>query len=94
MNRYALALGGAGLLLGVSVLAAQAQVKPPITPPDPPKFDAQGKIDYVGAADILEFNAHTSLEPSGRAIKKSGTMSQYHPRLPKPRRNRGNSVPF
>jgi len=57
MNRYATALGGASLLLSVSVLAAQAQVKPPITPPDPPKFDAQGKIDYVGVADILEFKA-------------------------------------
>jgi peptide/nickel transport system substrate-binding protein len=57
MNKYALALGGASLLLSVSVLAAQAQTKPPITPPEPPKFDAQGKIDYVGVADILEFKA-------------------------------------
>ncbi|MET4636316.1 ABC transporter substrate-binding protein [Kaistia defluvii] len=86
MNRYALALGGAGLLLGVSVLAAQAQVKPPITPPDPPKFDAQGKIDYVGAADMLEFKALPEYHEPDWVTKNfvsTGKLPAVKDRLPK-----------
>lgn len=86
MNRYALALGGAGLLLGVSVLAASAQVKAPITPPDPPKFDAQGKIDYVGVNDILEFKALPEYHEPDWVTKNfvaSGKLPAVKDRLPK-----------
>ena len=51
------ALGGAGLLLGVSIIAAQAQTVTPTTPPDPPKFEAQGTPNFVGISDIFEFKA-------------------------------------
>ncbi|MCX5579800.1 ABC transporter substrate-binding protein [Kaistia terrae] len=86
MNKYALALGGASLLLSVSVLAAQAQTKPPITPPEPPKFDAQGKIDYVGVADILEFKALPDYHEPDWVTKNfvaSGKLPAVKDRLPK-----------
>ena len=53
-----LALTGA-LLLGVSVLATSvsAQEVQPTTPPDPPKFDAQSQVDFVGAKDLWEYRA-------------------------------------
>ena len=57
MRKHLFALGGAGLLLGVSLIAAQAQTVAPTTPPDPPKFDAQGTPNFVGIADIFEYKA-------------------------------------
>ncbi|MDB5539480.1 MAG: periplasmic alpha-galactoside-binding protein [Devosia sp.] len=62
MRKHLFALGGAGLLLGVSIIAAQAQIVPPTTPPDPPKFDAQGTPNFVGAKDLYEY----------------GTLPEYH----------------
>jgi peptide/nickel transport system substrate-binding protein len=47
----------AALLLGVSCAAAQAQTAAPTTPPDPPKFDAQGEPIFVNRSDILEYKA-------------------------------------
>jgi len=56
MRNRKIALGGAALLLGVSALAAQAQVTP-TTPPDPPEFAAQSEPVFVGISDILEYRA-------------------------------------
>ncbi|RYE54384.1 MAG: ABC transporter substrate-binding protein, partial [Rhizobiaceae bacterium] len=57
MRKPKYALGGAGLLLSVSILAAQAQTVQPTTPPDPPTFDAQGTPTFVGIKDIFEYKA-------------------------------------
>lgn len=47
----------AALLMGASGMAAQAQMAAPTTPPDPPKFDAQGEPIFVNRSDILEYKA-------------------------------------
>lgn len=57
MKTHAYALGGAGLMLGISLLAVQAQTVAPTTPPDAPQFDAQQVPTFVGIADIQEFKA-------------------------------------
>jgi peptide/nickel transport system substrate-binding protein len=57
MYRHLEALGGAGLLVGVSVVAVQAQMVEPTTPPDPPTFEAQGELVLVGRDDIQEFRS-------------------------------------
>jgi peptide/nickel transport system substrate-binding protein len=57
MPRHLIALGGAGLLLGVSSVALQAQMVEPTVPPDPPTFSAQGEVTLVGRDDIQEFKA-------------------------------------
>ena len=84
MNRK-LALSGA-LLLGVSLFATQAlsQVAP-TTPPDPPKFDAQGEPVFVNRADIYEYKALASYtEPAWvDAFVKAGTLPPVAERLPK-----------
>ena len=56
MHRYVLALGGAGLLLSVSAIAALSAEKPSV-PPDPPKFQAQQLPKFVSIGDILEYKA-------------------------------------
>ena len=50
------ALGGAGLLLSVSMLAIPAQELTGELP-DPPEFAAQSEPDFVSVSDILEFKA-------------------------------------
>ena len=57
LRKYKHALSGAALLLGVSTLAAQAQMVEPTTPPEPPSFDAQGQVEFVGVKDIFEYKA-------------------------------------
>lgn len=57
MRKPKYALGGAGLLLSISILAAQAQIVQPTTPPDPPTFEAQGQVSFVGVKDIYEYKA-------------------------------------
>ncbi|WP_417307867.1 ABC transporter substrate-binding protein [Devosia sp.] len=57
MRKPIYALGGAGLLLSVSMLAAQAQTVEPTTPPDPPAFEAQGTPNFVGITDMFEYKA-------------------------------------
>jgi peptide/nickel transport system substrate-binding protein len=57
MRRKNYALLGATLLLGVSTFAANAQLAEPTTPPDPPKFDAQGTPNFVSIKDIFEYKA-------------------------------------
>src|SRR5690606_3890927 len=57
MRKRIYALGGAGLLLSVSMIAAQAQTVTPTTPPDPPTFEAQGTPNFVGIKDMFEYKA-------------------------------------
>ncbi|WP_029075090.1 ABC transporter substrate-binding protein [Kaistia adipata] len=86
MKHSVLALSAASLLLGVSVSAALAQVKAPINPPDPPKFDAQGQVDYVGAADILEYKALPEYHEPDWVTKnfvETGKLPAVKDRLPK-----------
>ena len=57
MNKHLKALGGAALLVTVSVIAVQAQMVAPTVPPDPPKFAAQGTPNFVSAKDIYVYKA-------------------------------------
>jgi peptide/nickel transport system substrate-binding protein len=45
------------LLLSASTLATASFASDPTVPPDPPKFEAQGQIKFVGGSDIEEFKA-------------------------------------
>lgn len=85
MKKHAYALGGAGLMLGISLLAAQAQTVAPTTPPDAPKFDAQQVPTFVGIADIQEFKALPEYhEPEYvKAFVDAGTLPPVAERLPK-----------
>lgn len=86
MRKPKYALGGAGLLLSVSILAAQAQTVQPTTPPDPPTFDAQGTPTFVGIKDIFEFKALPEYhEPEWVKTKyvDAGTLPPVAERLPK-----------
>lgn len=85
MKHYAKALGGAGLMLGISLIVAQAQTVAPTTPPDPPKFDAQQIPTFVGVKDILEFKALPEYhEPEYvKAFVDAGKLPPVAERLPK-----------
>jgi peptide/nickel transport system substrate-binding protein len=56
MRRYAYVLGGAGLMLGVSLLAVNAQESTGELP-DPPAFAAQSAPNFVSINEILEYKA-------------------------------------
>lgn len=43
--------------LGVSMIALSANAFETTTPPEPPQFPAEGKINYVARDSILEFKA-------------------------------------
>ena len=86
MRNHVIALSGAGLMMGVSMLAAQAQSVAPTTPPDPPKFDAQQTPSFVGIADILEYKALPEYhEPDWvvKAFVDAGKLPPVEERLPK-----------
>jgi peptide/nickel transport system substrate-binding protein len=85
MRRQAIALGGAGLMLGVSLLAVQAQ---DLTGelPDPPEFAAQSEPIFVSVSDILEYKALPEYhEPDWVTSKyvEAGTLPPVAERLPK-----------
>ncbi|AKR54275.1 periplasmic alpha-galactoside-binding protein [Youhaiella tibetensis] len=86
MRRQLIALGGAGLLLSVSMLAVQAQEVAPTTPPDPPKFEAQGFPTFVGVKDIFEFKALPEYHEPDWVTKQfvdTGKLPPVKDRLPK-----------
>ncbi|HEV7346033.1 MAG TPA: ABC transporter substrate-binding protein [Devosia sp.] len=56
MRKHAFALGGAGLMLGVSLLAIPAQELTGELP-DPPEFAAMSEPTFVSVDDILEYKA-------------------------------------
>ena len=75
----------AALLLGVSAHAVSAEVMAPTTPPDAPKFDAQGEPVFVNRADIAEFKALPAYnEPAWvKAFVDAGKLPPVAERLPK-----------
>jgi peptide/nickel transport system substrate-binding protein len=86
MRKPKYALGGAGLLLSVSILAAQAQTVTPTTPPDPPTFEAQGTPNFVGIKDIFEFKALPEYHEPDWVTSKyvdTGKLPPVSERLPK-----------
>lgn len=86
MNKHILTLGGAGLLLSVSVIAAQAQMATPTTPPDPPKFDAQQSPNFVSISDIMEYKALPAYHEPDWVTKQfvdTGKLPPVEDRLPK-----------
>lgn len=85
MNKHLIALGGAGLLFGASMVATQAQMVEPTTPPTPPTFSAQGTPNFVNISDIQEFKALPEYHeaPSLDAFVKAGKLPPVKDRLPK-----------
>lgn len=75
----------AALLLGVSALAVHAEMMAPTTPPDAPKFDAQGEPVYVNRADVYDYRALTAYsEPAWvTAFVDAGKLPPVAERLPK-----------
>ena len=75
----------AALLLGVSAVAVQAEMAAPTTPPDAPKFDAQGEPVFVNRADIYEYKALPAYnEPEWvKAFEAAGKLPPLAERLPK-----------
>jgi alpha-galactoside transport system substrate-binding protein len=85
MSRHLLVLGGASLLLGISSFAVSAQMVEPTTPPDPPTFEAQGKITLVGRDAILEYKALPDYHEPAWVTEKfvnTGKLPPVKDRLP------------
>ncbi|MBS3847500.1 ABC transporter substrate-binding protein [Devosia sp. J2-20] len=85
MRKHAMALGGAGLMLGVSLMAVQAQ---DLTGelPDPPAFAAQSEPVFVSISDILEYKALPEYHEPAWVTSKyvdAGTLPPVAERLPK-----------
>lgn len=74
----------AAMLLGVSVSAVSAQLVEPTTPPDAPKFDAQGEPNFVKRSDIFGYRALASYkEPDFvKAFVDAGKLPAVADRLP------------
>ncbi len=85
MRKHAIALGGAGLLLGVSLIATQAQTATTAELPDPPEFAAQSEPIFVGVSDIQEFKALPEYHQPEWMDKfvANGTIPPVAERLPK-----------
>ena len=75
MRKHLFALGGASLLLGVSMLAAQGQTVAPTIPPDPAAFDAQGNSlgQQVFGGPRVDSFAPRGLTVSGGVIHAVGS---------------------
>ena len=85
MKKHAMALGGAGLMLGVSLMAVQAQdLTAPV--PDAPAFAAQSEPNFVSLSDILEYKALPEYHEPDWVTSKyvdAGTLPPVAERLPK-----------
>lgn len=85
MRKHNYALGGAGLLLSVSMLAIPAQELTGELP-DPPEFAAQSEPIFVSVGDILEFKALPEYHEPDWVTSKyvdAGTLPPVAERLPK-----------
>jgi peptide/nickel transport system substrate-binding protein len=85
MRKHIYALGGAGLLLSVSLSALTAQEHAGALPP-PPDFAAQSEPNFVSISDIQEFRALDKYnEPDWITSKfvEAGTLPPVAERLPK-----------
>ena len=84
MRKHIYALGGAGLLLSVSMATLPAQE---LTGefPDPPEFSAQSEPNFVSVSDIMEYRALPEYhEPDWVTSKyvEAGTLPPVAERLP------------
>ena len=77
--------GFAALMLGVSAVAVNAEMMAPTTPPDAPKFDAQGEPVFVNRSDIADYMALPAYsEPAWvTAFVEAGKLPPLAYRLPK-----------
>ena len=85
MRKHAMALGGAGLMLGVSLLTLHAQELTGELP-DPPAFAAQSEPTFVSISDILEYKALPEYHEPDWVTSKyvdAGTLPPVAERLPK-----------
>ncbi len=85
-TRTAGLLGYAALLLCASTSLSAAQVLEPTTPPDPPKFDAQGTPNFVGVKDMFEYRALPEYHEPAWVTEKfvsTGKLPPVAERLPK-----------
>lgn len=85
MKRHTIALGGAGLMLSVSLLAINAQELTGELP-DPPAFAAQSEPNFVSVTDILEYKALPEYHEPDWVTSKyvdAGTLPPVKDRLPK-----------
>lgn len=85
MRRHAFALGGAGLMLGVSLLAIPAQELTGELP-DPPEFAAQSEPIFVSVSDIQEYKALPEYHEPDWVTSKyvdAGKLPPVAERLPK-----------
>ena len=84
MTKHIYALGGAGLLLSVSMLALPAQELTGELP-DPPDFAAQSEPNFVSVSDILEYRALPEYHEPDWVTSKyvdAGTLPPVAERLP------------
>src|ERR1700709_1472056 len=87
MRRHILAPIGAGLLLGAAMVAAHAAgLAAPTTPPDPPKFAAQGTPKFVDPDAIWTYKALPAYHEPEWVTKQfvsTGKLPAVKDRLPK-----------
>ena len=85
MNTHIRRAAVAALLLGVSGIAVQAEILAPTTPPDAPKFDAQGEPTFVNRADIYEYKALPAYSEPAYVTEfvTAGKLPPVAERLPK-----------
>jgi len=87
MSKHLLKLGGAGLLISVSAMAAlAADTVAGKAPPDPPKFEAQQTPKFVTIGDIMEYKALAAYhEPDWvtQQFVATGKLPPVKDRLPK-----------
>jgi peptide/nickel transport system substrate-binding protein len=87
MRRQLLAPIGAGLLLGAAMVAAHAAgLAAPTTPPDPPKFAAQGTPNFVNPDEIWTYKALPDYHEPEWVTKQfvaTGKLPAVKDRLPK-----------
>lgn len=84
MRKHAMALGGAGVMLGVSLLAVQAQELTGELP-DPPAFAAQSEPNFVSISEIMEYKALPEYHEPDWVTSKYvdvGTLPPVAERLP------------
>ncbi len=86
MRNYLSCAATTALMLGVSAGLAGAQMVEPTMVPDPPKFEAQGKITFVKRSDIEEYKALPSYSEPEWVTKEfvdTGKLPPVAERLPK-----------
>ncbi|ODT17814.1 MAG: alpha-galactoside-binding protein, partial [Kaistia sp. SCN 65-12] len=79
-------MGYAALLLLSATSLTAAQMLEPTTPPDPPKFDAQGTPNFVGVKDMFEYRALPEYHEPAWVTEKfvsTGKLPPVAERLPK-----------